>query len=151
MERTRIGYTFDEKKYYQRKLLIGQIRQLAEQLQGVKIDFTDPVALVTSLGDKLPRSLAIVLIPEGTHPKEKDPDAITALAAELEFALCPDDAMQVVDDFFSLNDPYSFLIRFRDTAKAIEERLRQRTAGGAATGSTNSSPSLPEETSPAAT
>jgi hypothetical protein len=150
MERTRIEYTFDEKKYYQRRLLIGQIRQLVEQLQGVKIDFGNPAALVTSLGDKLPRSLAIVLIPDGAHPKEMDLAAIEALAADLEFALEPNDVMQVVEDFFSLNDPYSFLTRFAQTAKAIEERLRQRASGGA-TGSMSSSPSSPEATSPAAT
>ena len=147
MERTRIDYTFEEKPYYQRKLLIGQVRQLVDTLQGVKIDFENPAALVMSMGDKLPQALAVVLTPENTHPKDKN---LTTLAEELAFALTPDDTMRVVDDFFSLNDPYSFLTRFAQTARGIEERLRKRTEQGT-TGSTSSSPSSPEATSPAAT
>lgn len=145
MERTRIDYTFEGRAYYQRKLLIGQVRQLVEILQGVRLDFSNPAALVASLGDRLPRALAVVLTPDGAHPKDKD---IEALAAELAYMLTPEDVMRVVDDFFSLNDPYSFLSRFAETARAVEERLRRRAE---ATGSMTSSPFSPEGTSPGAT
>lgn len=134
MERTQIGYTFDDRKYYQRKLLIGQVKQLVDTVQGVRIDFQSPAALIESLGERLPKALAVALTPEGVHPKDKDLDS---LADELAFALTPDDVMQVVDDFFSLNDPYSFFSRFKKTAEAVAERLQQ-SRDSQATGSTNS-------------
>ncbi len=140
----KIGYTFEGKGYYQRKLLIGQLKQLVDAMQGVKLRFDDPASLIFSLGDRLPLALAAVLIPEGVEPQDKD---VNAVAKELSFLMTPEDVMAVIDDFFSLNEPYSLLTRFTQMSKAVAVRLQSQSQDG----SMNSSPSSPGVILPDAT
>lgn len=107
-------YGINGKRYVQKPLVLGQLRQLTEVLKGIawtpETAFTDIIALV---GDRLPSALAVVLVEEGTSPGKKD---VEALAKELEDALDVDTAVKVVEDFFTLNPVVSLLERLRGLA-----------------------------------
>jgi hypothetical protein len=95
-------YTYEiaGKKYFQKKLVLGQIGPLAQLLAGARFMATDPLGLIAALGESLPEALAIVLIPEGVHPADKDMQQIRRdlFDADLETV-----ALKVVDDFLDCN------------------------------------------------
>jgi len=136
-------YDIGGKSYVQKPLVLGQLRQLLAALKGVTIPTNvDSMGLVDALNDHLPAALAIVLIPEGFSPRDKD---IEALAAEIEFAITPEQIFEVVEDFFVCNPLPSLLDRLGMAAGKIMEQM---TAG---MGSMTSASSLPAETLPAGT
>jgi len=98
-------YEINGKKYVQKKLVVGQIGQLAQLLSGVRFMATDPLGLIAALGESLPEALAIVLIPEGTHPADKN---MTEMHRDM-YESDPDDALQVINDFFDCNPLPSLL------------------------------------------
>lgn len=133
-------YEIGGKKYIQRPLVLGQINQLMKLLQGVVIPSgVDTLALVSSLGDRLPRAIAIALTPEGASLKDKD---INALAEELEFEISPEQTLQVVEDFFVCNPIPSLLEKIGDMAGKITSQMKRRNGDGL----TNSSASSALET-----
>lgn len=94
-------YTIDGKTYEQRPLVYAQYRQLIEALQGFDLEGCDSSeAIMTNLGDRLPRALAIVLVEKGKHLRDKDLDAF---ASDLEYSIDPLVALEVVSDFFTCN------------------------------------------------
>jgi len=94
-------YTIGDKKYTQKPLVLGQWRQLLEQLKGVSISADiDAHELVNILDDRLALALAIILIPDGISLKEKD---IPAIADELEFSVDAETIFKIIDDFFDCN------------------------------------------------
>lgn len=102
-------YVVGERTYVQRPLVLGQIRQLINELGSMGIDPTsDKKTLVATIvaSDKLERVLAIVLTPKGEAVRDKD---LAALAKDLEFDLTPEQIMAVVDDFFDCNPTVSIL------------------------------------------
>ena len=107
-------YEINGKRYVQRPLVLGQLKQLTEVLKGLAwtsgTDLTDIIALV---GGRLPSALAVVLTEEGALPGKKD---IPSLAKELEDALDADTAIKVVEDFFTSNPVASLLERLRGLA-----------------------------------
>lgn len=134
-------YKIDEKTYLQRQLVLGQVRQLLDLLQGMQIPGNlDALGLVGLLGDRLPLLLAVVLTEQGKSPKNKD---LPALADELEFSITPEQTLSVIEDFFECN-PLSSI--FQRLTGMVEKLTAQIT-----TGSPNSASSSAPETSPDAT
>jgi hypothetical protein len=132
-------YEIGDKKYEQRPLVLGQIRQLQEVIQGMRLDpAAGNIGLITALGDKMPQALAVVLIPEGVAPKDKD---LAALAKDIEFTIFPEQIFEVVNDFFTCNPMQSLLERFKEIIGGIKTKI------GAVTGSKSFSASSPEATS----
>lgn len=98
-------YEIDGITYVQKPLVLGQIRQLAEAVGGLEFSSPSPLDVIGVLGDKLPLAIAICITPEGQAVKDKDP---AALAAEIEFSLGMETAVDIVSDFFDCNLTPSF-------------------------------------------
>src|SRR3990170_3405682 len=81
-------YEIGGKIYFQKPLVLGQVRQLMNLLQGVAIPRESNAA-----------ELIIVL-------KDK---ALDALTREIEFEISPEDTIKVVEDFFGCN-PISLVL-----------------------------------------
>lgn len=115
-------YDIGGKNYSQKPLVLGQLRQLLEILKGVALPANmDTLALVNAMSDRLPAALAVVLIPEGTSSlRDKDLDA---LAAEIEFAISPEQTLEVVEDFFDCNPLPSLLNKLGMAAGKIQQQL----------------------------
>jgi hypothetical protein len=114
-------YDIGGKKYIQRPLVLGQIRQLMRAIEGVRIpQDIDTIGLISALGDKLPIAIAIVLTDE-TPLKDKN---IDSLASQIEFEISPETTMQVVEDFFACNPIASLLERISGMANKISETIK---------------------------
>lgn len=134
-------YKIDEKTYVQRTLVLAQVRQLLDLLQGMQIPGNlDALGLVSLLGDRLPLLLAVVLTEKGKSAKNKD---LPALADELEYAISPEQTITVIEDFFGCNPLSSILTRLAGMAEKITAQI--------GTGSPSSPASSAPETSPDAT
>ena len=139
-EKKEFTYEIGGKKYIQKPMFLGQIRQLMNLMQGIVIPHDiDTMGLVSLLGDKLPLALAIVLTPEGVSLKDKD---IHSLASEIEFEISPETSLQAVEDFFVCNPVPSLLERLGGMAEKISKAMSKET------GLKNSSAPLPEEILP---
>lgn len=101
-------YEINGKKYLQKKLVLGQIGPLAQLLSDVRFMATDPLGLMAALGESLPEALAIVLVPEGVHPADKDMAAVRRDLYEADIEAV---ALQVIEDFFVCNPLPSLLER----------------------------------------
>lgn len=135
-------YVIGEKTYIQRPIVLGQLRQLLNLLQGIVIPKdVNTMGLIAALGDKLSQAIAIILTPEGMKLKDKD---IKKLATEIEFEISLERTIQVVEDFFGCNPIASLLEKLNTIIDKITERIQQ-------TGSKNSSVSSVMETSPSET
>jgi hypothetical protein len=111
-------YIIGGKKYLQRPLVIGQLKQLSKLLKDVVISPEVGAAeLVEAIGVKLPEALAIVLIPEGVDIKDKN---IEEIVKELEFQVDIETAVKIVEDFFECNQVSSLLKRIQNALKATE-------------------------------
>jgi len=111
-------YIIGGKKYIQRPLVIGQLKQLSKLLKDVVISSEVKAAeLVEAIGDKLPEALAIVLIPEGVDIKDKN---IEEIVKELEFQVDIETAVKIVEDFFDCNQVSSLLKRIQNALKATK-------------------------------
>jgi hypothetical protein len=66
-------YQIGDKTYVQKKLVLGQWRQLLDLLKGLSVpQDLDAREIVSVFGDKLPYAPAIVLVEEGKSLREKD-------------------------------------------------------------------------------
>jgi len=127
-------YEIKGKKYSQKKLVLGQMAQLIELLDGVRIEQAGVTGMLKAIGGKLPMALAICLIPEGCASiGEKNNLAIAVDMQEAEI----DQAIEVVGDFLSCNQLSSLL----EKLGALAERVAVESVG-----SKNSSAPLPTET-----
>ena len=127
------------KSFLMRPLVLGQIDQLIDCLEGLTMPKTfSPMAIKKALGEKFYTALAIVLIPmgegrnggrlgEASLPireilKNKD---VPALAEELRWSMDHDVAAEVIESFLSWNPPASILNRLTEaTLKLTGKNLR---------------------------
>lgn len=131
-------YTIGDKIYVQKKLVLGQWRELKDALKGIVIaGDLSPVNLLTALGDNLFLVLAIVLTEEGHSPRGKD---LPALADDIEYGITPDTAIEVIADFFDLNPIPLILKNLTELGATIRSRMAE-------IGSMNSSSPSAAETS----
>lgn len=129
-------YEIDGKTYVQKPLVLGQLSQLLAVLKDARIPVNTSVAgLMEALGGHLPDALAVVLTPEGQSPRDKN---LMELSEELSFSVSLPTALQVIEDFFSLNPVSSLLERLTGGMLKITAHLNP------ATESTGSPSSLPE-------
>jgi len=133
---TEFQYEIDGKKYFQKPLVLGQIRQLLAILKNIKIQSSGPNQFLLEMGDQVPEFLAIVLIEEGKSPKDKN---LKELAAEIEFAIDPDMAIRMIEDFFDCNPTASFLERIGNLGKMISAKIKQPAPGTGSKSSPSSS------------
>jgi len=101
-------YEINGKTYIQKKLVLGQLGPLSALLSGLRFTATDALGLIAGLGEQLPEALAIVLVPEGVHPADKD---MANVRRDLFDADLDGVALQVIDDFFTCNPLHLLLVR----------------------------------------
>jgi len=122
-DETKKEYKIGDKTYFQKKLVMGQVYQILNLLKDINLP-ADPTAinLITALGDKLAEAIAIVL-QESTVPlKDKN---VGQLANDIEFEMDPEQALEVIEDFFDLT-PISFLLeRVGKTVERIAEKMKK--------------------------
>lgn len=115
-------YIIGGKKYIQRPLVIGQLKQLARLLKNVVISpDAGPANIVEAIGDKLPEAIAIVLIPEGVNVKDKN---IEEMVRELEFQVDIETAVKIVEDFFDCNQVSLLWKRLQNALKGTEAQKK---------------------------
>jgi hypothetical protein len=132
-------YTIGDKIFIQKKLVLGQWKELRAILDEIKIPVElTPLSLVQSLGSNLFVLLAIVLTEDGKSLRGKD---LAALADEIEYGITPDTAIEALADFFDLNPIPLILKSLADLSGIIKTKLTE-------IGLTNSASSSAAETSP---
>jgi hypothetical protein len=118
-------YEIGGRKYFQKPLVMGQFRQLSQELKDVRLpDNWDIGTIMTTFADKLHVLLAIVLIPEGIHPKDK---VIEELSKEIEFEVEPDMVFKVAEDFFGCNDIPLLLQKMVNLMAQVTGKVEQET------------------------
>ena len=139
-----LKYTIGNKAYIQRRLVMGQVDQLLEALEGTSLTGSvNPLDIQKALGDKIYLCMAIVLVEEGKSPK-RDIDELRALADEIQWSIHPEQEIEVIENFFDCNPIVSILERLPEIAKGMIMGLGSLL--GIASG--NRSSSSPKETSP---
>ena len=94
-------YTIGGKKYTQKPLVWGQIKQLKDLMKGVEFPAdVNVMSTIDALEDTLPKVVAIVLREDGKTLKQKDVDA---LAASCDEHLELETIVDIVEDFFLCN------------------------------------------------
>lgn len=118
-------YVIGDKKYYQKKLVMGQLQQLTKAIEGVKFGGDLNIAsLINVLGDKLSKVFAIVLIPvEIGNPKEKNLDEICDY---LDSNMDIDTAFEVAQDFFDYNQIQSVLERLTKMMQGLTAKTTSK-------------------------
>lgn len=154
MEREKFQYEFGEKKYVQKELVNGQVRQLLVILEGITfVEGSDTFQIIQLLGDRLFKSVAVVLREEeavkgknkkevGEYLRARD---IDATAVELEWGSTPLEMASVIEDFFDCNPIVSLLEKIGSLMAKV--KAKQDKKEPQVTGLTKSASSLPEETS----
>jgi len=128
-------YTIGGKTYIQTPLVLGQVRQLINLLEGITIphDF-NTLSLISAIGDKISLALAILLTEESKPLKDKNLDQ---LANELEFEISTEMTIEVIEHFFDLNNIVYLSEKLGNIALRISKSM---------TGSMNSASFSQEET-----
>jgi hypothetical protein len=143
-------YDLGGKRYTQRALVLGQLQLLIDVLKECAIPVGASVLqIVEALGDRLPRALAVVLVPEGVAIKDRDLEAeISDIINNMDITT----AVGVIEDFFSCNPLYSIFDRLIGLQNAFKQRKRDSVPEGTPPrrepGLTDSACSSAEETSP---
>ncbi|GAB63105.1 MAG: hypothetical protein DWB56_06715 [Candidatus Jettenia sp.] len=114
-------YTIGSKTYVQRPLVLGQVKQLMDIIRGVVIPqvITIP-ALIDMFGDRLSLALAVVITEEGKPVKDKD---IEMAAMEIEYEIMPEQILEIIDDFFFINQIALLFQRVITVIKGIQDRM----------------------------
>jgi len=130
-------YEIGGRKFVHRPMVLGQVNQLMEILQGVSIPAqAGALELAMALGNKLSRVIAILLSEKGKSLKDKDLEELTDhIATHLDLPA----AVEVAEDFFGLNPLPSVLGRLTKLIQGLNQGK---------TGSSKSPSSSPAETSP---
>ncbi len=116
-------YEINGKKWILKPLVIGQVNQLIEITDHLKIPANIGIAgLIALLGKELGKAFAIILTPEGMRLKEKDIDAIKE---ELEETVEIETAIKIIEDFFALSPIALVLERLSGIIEKIQGQLIQ--------------------------
>jgi len=101
------SYEIEGEKFIQKSLVWGQVKQLKELFQNVRIksDFSE-YDMIDLLGEHLPTFCAIVLRKEGQELKDKNLEELGNLFSEI---LDVTTSVKVVEDFFVCNPIDSIL------------------------------------------
>lgn len=130
-------YIINGKTYIQRPLVLGQFRQLIGVVKDIQIPPTlNAMLIASSLGDSLPRAIAVVITESGVKLREKEKN-IDKAAAEIEFDLSLELAVEIIEDFFDLTLTPALINRIRGMMKKAGMGI---TLSGASKKSASSSP-----------
>jgi hypothetical protein len=121
MEAKEFKYTIGSKVYSQKPVVMGQINQLIEVLKGVNIPAEiNVVDIITALGEKLPKAIAVVLHDPDIPLRSKD---VNLLASDIEFELTPEQTMEIVEDFFECTPVSLILEKMGKTIEKISQKF----------------------------
>jgi hypothetical protein len=118
------SYEIGGRKFTQKKLVWGQVKQINNLVKGVQIPAAGwtPADLIDILGDKLPYAVAILIIEDNIPLKDKNVDE---LAGFIEGCAYLETILQVIEDFFDINPISSILeklgVGLRHLTKRVEE------------------------------
>lgn len=116
-------YMIGDKEYIQKPLVLGQVRQLVNLLKRVSLPSQINAGnIVIALGENLPEALAIVLIEEGIPLKDKD---LAVVQREIEFAVSPEMAIEIVSDFFTITPIASILGKLSEATGEITKKFTE--------------------------
>ncbi len=135
-------YEIGGKTYIQKPLVLGQIEQMIDILEGINLPKSkSPKAIKDSLGDRLHLAIAIALVEEG-KPVKRDLEEIKTIAEDLHWTINGETSLKVIEDFFACNPIASFWERLKGmmTKLGMEIKVIKVKSG-------RSSSSSPEETS----
>ena len=125
-------YQIGEKKYSQKKLVLGQIRQLlclmkeSGLLQGkeilipANISAKDLVDFLSDKGEMLSKWISIILKEDRIPLSEKN---LEAMALEIDFSLEMEQAMEVIRDFFDFLNLISLSEKLATMMVEIENQI----------------------------
>jgi len=117
-------YEIDGRKFVQRPLVWGQIRQLLSVLDGVEFrQGMTTLELIKLLGDKIPDALSVVLTEQGQSIREKD---LTALADFLGFSTPVETVVTVIEDFFDCNPTGSYLEKVNEALGKVGMTMKTK-------------------------
>lgn len=134
-------YWIGDVKYFQEKLVFGQIRQIMSILKTVSFELKKRYAvsdIIDLLGDHMVEFMSILLIPEGSSPKQKDNKNI---AEQIEWTITSDMILEVMTDFFTFNQILELQKKIMKMKKNLNLEILSKE-------STTPSQKSPEETSP---
>ena len=128
-------YEIGGKTYVQKPLVLGQIRQIIDVLKDVILptNFEDVALVIASLGSKISEAIAIILCEENTHLKDKN---LSEFTTEVEWEISAQKTMEIVKDFFLVNDLESlwneFQIMIKDLPLQVEvqDKKEEKTENG---------------------
>ena len=133
-------YDIGGRKFKQKPLVLGQVKQLIAVLKGLVLPSElNVMSLIESLDEKITQALAILLIENGVSLKEKNVSEVQEFLDEnLELKTI----VGVINDFFDCNPIASISEALIGLTTKIQEKMYQTTL------LTKSVPSLPKEILP---
>lgn len=142
-------YSIGGKTFYQERFTYMQRRWILAQLKGLQINFSDPLSIIADLGDRLSACYAAILIPTGETREEflkrmQAKKEYDAAINHLEMHLEDSQEREVWHDFLYVNQIGSSFSQWADLFGTITTASSEIPNEC----STNSVPSLAEETPP---
>jgi hypothetical protein len=146
-------YELNGVKYIQRPIVLAQFRALLPILEGIEIrEESGAGEIANTLGEKLPKALAIVLIEEGLDVR----DALGKLddrAKQLECRIGLEETLGAIEDFFAFNRVSSVLEKLTGIMRSVTSGIPASLASkvdlsSRSRGSSKSSGDSAAETSP---
>jgi hypothetical protein len=121
-------YEIGEARYVQRPIVLGQLRLLMPVLTGIEIKTGFAVELISVIGGRLSEALAVVLAEEGEVLREAmRPEKLEKRSEELAWALTPEAALEVAEDFFVFNRVSSVGERIATAMEALRRNMSEGT------------------------
>jgi hypothetical protein len=128
-------YQIGDKTYSQKKLVLGQIRQLLcfikesglmqgkEILVPTQISTKDLVDFLMERGQMLSRLIAIILKEDEVPLDQKD---LNIMTPEIDFSIDPEQAMEVIRDFFDFLDLISLSKKLATMMVEIQNNMMEQ-------------------------
>lgn len=140
-------FVIGDRTFYLAPITLGQLEHLLGVVTGLQIP-DDPMGIVRALGERLPKALACVLVPDGQTPgavvrKLDEPNGLEELSAFMRGEVSFEQAVEVVSCFLDTTPISSISSKLVMLAKKIGAA---KTAVPAMDGK-GSTPSCPAETS----
>lgn len=118
-------YEIGGRVFYQKPLVLGQVKQLISVIKGLVLPFNLNVAsLVIALGDKAPEAIAILMVEEGVSLKKKKVSEVQEL---LEENLSIEQTIKVIEDFFDCNPIASISEAMIGLTDKVQKTMTQAT------------------------
>jgi hypothetical protein len=133
-------YQIGDKVYLQKPLVLGQIDQLMDLLEGTQIPkSSNPWMIKKALGEKIYVAMAIVLVEEGKSPK-RDLEELQKNADEIRWSIDHLTSIGVIEDFFECNPIASLLERLAGAMLKSGQKISVGLRGPLPSSATETSP-----------